>query len=54
MQLVEEFLHGPTAPQTFHMAGLLEQVQQIESQNTQTRHHPGIVCNYVHTHSILL
>ncbi|XP_065915997.1 peroxisomal targeting signal 1 receptor-like isoform X2 [Dysidea avara] len=38
-QLVEEFLHGPTAPQTFHMAGLLHQVQHIENQSAQTRQH---------------
>ena len=41
MQLVDEFLQGPTAPQTFHMAGLLEQVQHIESQSAQARYHPG-------------
>ena len=40
-QLVDEFLQGPTAPQTFHMAGLLEQVQHIESQSAQARYHPG-------------
>ena len=41
LQLVDEFLRGPTAPQTFHMAGLLEQVQHIEHQNAQANHHPG-------------
>ena len=45
LQLVDEFLHGPTAPQTFHMAGLLEQVQHIEHQNAQANHHPGDVNN---------
>ena len=50
VQLVDEFLQGPTAPQTFHMAGLLEQVQHIENQNAQAHYHPGnvIVTCYMH------
>ena len=48
VQLVDEFLQGPTAPQTFHMAGLLEQVQHIENQNALARHHPGMLCIQQH------
>ena len=59
--MVDEFLHGPTAPQSFHMAGLLQQVQHIENQNVQTIHQPGNVhdninqcnCVCIHTYKII-